>query len=232
MKNYIYIKSEKEMNHLLKQTNIINNYKKESKNFFEIVTHEDDISKNKIDSFLDEFIDSLNERDTLTVSELKILGSTSFKILERIKKATMKNIIVYLILEDLQFTKNDKSLISLVDSLYSFENSLIQKKITLSKETRLKNKTKIGRKSGKKTKSIFDKYKRKIMRLNKQGVPKTKILLEVQQEDESLKKTSPQALGQYIKRIEHQMKMQKKDKYKPTYELGVDKFNIKKKDTK
>jgi hypothetical protein len=49
---------------------------------------------------------------------------------------------------------------------------------------------------------MFDKYKSKIMKEYKQEIPKTKILANLKEKDDKLQNSSPQALGEYIKKIE------------------------------
>ena len=88
----------------------------------------------------------------------------------------------------------------MVQSLLSIESYLKGKKITASKITHQKNKTRPGRKSNKLQKSMFDKHKRKIMSLHKKGVQKTKILDVIKQGNPKLKGTSVQALSQFIKK--------------------------------
>jgi hypothetical protein len=57
-----------------------------------------------------------------------------------------------------------------------------------------------GRKTGKKTKSAFDRHKRKIFKELELGIPKVKILEKLKQIDINLEKITIQALTAYIKR--------------------------------
>ena len=73
----------------------------------------------------------------------------------------------------------------------------------------LKKTKRAGRKSGKKTKSIFDKHKKIIFQELKKNTPKTEILEIIKLNNDLLENTTPQALGQYIKR---QQRIKEKNK--------------------
>jgi len=196
--NDYFIQKEKEKIDLYTNSNKIS-ITKEFRN-------EKELSQNNIQNYINEIITELSMGDRLIVLNLSILGNSSFKILQVLESAYLKSISIYSINQDLLICRENKELYSMAMSLLHVEKSLKRKKLLIAKETHQKNKTKPGRKSGKKTKSMFDKDRRKIMRLHKQGVPKTKILDEIKKSNQRLAYTSPQALGQYIKKIEQSLK--------------------------
>ncbi|CAA6816921.1 MAG: Unknown protein [uncultured Sulfurovum sp.] len=172
-----------------------------------------ELKEYKIEKFIDSILNDLNKNDKLTIMKLTDLGKSSFEILQRIKYAFSKSIAIYSVEENLNIDSSNKELYLMLTSLCNIEESLKAHKLESSRITREKNKTKIGRKSGGKTKSMFDKHKTKIMKLYSLGIPKTKILEEIKQIDINLKNTSPQALGKFIKKIkkENLVKKFKKD---------------------
>lgn len=74
-------------------------------------------------------------------------------------------------------------------------------------------KIKLGRKTGQPIKSKYEKHKRRIFYLHKQGVPNTKIVKDIQL-------GTPQSLGKYIKEIKQLQK--NKQKKERTYFLKED----------
>jgi myosin-crossreactive antigen len=93
----------------------------------------------------------------------------------------------------------------------------------LEREERLK---KAGRKSGKKTKSIFDKHKKIIFEELKKNTPKTEILRIIKLNDSLLINTTPQALGQYIKRQQKIKELKKVTKIEPIGGLVLNKQGL------
>jgi hypothetical protein len=137
----------------------------------------------------------------LRIQKLDCLGHSLPVILKRIEYAFSKSISLYLVEEKVLISKENIELQAIFLSMLRIEKSYRNKKAKTAKESRLKNGTKLGRKSGRKAKSMFDRYKIKIMKLYSLGIPKTKILEQIKQKDGNLKNTSPQARGQYIKKI-------------------------------
>ena len=119
------------------------------------------------------------------------------------------------------FPLDDEVLFEIVIALIKVEKKVKEKRMSSAKETRDNNGTKIGRKSGKKTKSMFDKHKKKIIKLNESKVPKTEILKELKSDDDILKNATSQALGQYIKRI-NENRRTKKERVKQN---NIENFN-------
>lgn len=203
MKIHSYIKTNGDkdfmdnQNHLI-NTYITNNHIKIAKRF----KYQGEISQSKIENHLEQIIISLSNKDVLLVSGLEVLGDSTFNILRRISILRKNNIIVHLIKERLILSFENKELDTILLSLLDYEQNLKSKRVMIAKETRLKNGTKVGRKSGKSTKSIFDKHKVKIKELYSKGVKINRILEEIQIN------ATAQALGKYIKKLN----LEKKEK--------------------
>ena len=82
-----------------------------------------------------------------------------------------------------------------------------------------------GRKAGKKTKSVFDKHKRKILKELKLEIPKVKILENLKQIDISLEKITIQALTAYIKRKTTSQDTYNFEKIRAKVRLNINKKN-------
>ncbi len=215
MNEYTYIKSNDEFDAQLEKK-IISKYTSNSKiHITKEFRNEKKISQYKIENNIDQIINKLPKGDRLIVAELRILGNSSFKTLKRINSAYLKDISIYSVKENLLFDSKNQALGSMVVALLDIEESLKDRRLETAKSTRQKNKTKLGRKSGGKTKSMFDKHKRKILKLHSQGVTKRRILVEIKKDDQAIENTSPQALGQYIKKIESIKKSVKKNNEYP-----------------
>ena len=106
-------------------------------------------------------IEKLQGSDTLIIENLNILGNTIFKVIQKITRLTEKNVRLHLIYENIILCQNDERLRFLYNIL-SLENNFIKKRTQIADDTRKTKKTQLGRKSGKKTKSIYDKYKKRI----------------------------------------------------------------------
>ena len=91
------------------------------------------------------------------------------------------------------------------------ERVKIDKRTNLAEKTREKNQTKLGRKSGKPTKSMYDEHKAKIKKLHDLGVTKTKII-------EHIGIGTAQSLGVYIKKKFSKDNKTKKEKNHKTQE--------------
>lgn len=210
MKYYTYVKMSTDKEYVSNQENKINEYVQ--RNNFKIIENyfnEKLITKNKIENAIDKVIENLTYGTNLIVLDLNILGSTTYKILTQINKMKTKNITLHLVTEGLILYLANKILFNVLDALLTIEYSNRSKKIAESKKTREKNGTKIGRISGKKTSSMFDIYKKKIMSLFDQGVTKKRILEEIKKDNNNKDKpnfrindSSVQALGNYIKKVQ------------------------------
>ena len=83
--------------------------------------------------------------------------------------------------------------INLINALFQIERQYVANRVNISKVTRTRNKSKLGRKKGKKVKSMFDKHKAKIKRLYNSGCSIKRI-------SDEINIGTPQALGRYIKK--------------------------------
>lgn len=159
------------------------------------------------------YIKSLKEMEENSLAyiyKLSDLGNTTFQILKNIFTLFNKNINIHIYNENYNLKYNDSNLpINFLKEIFAIEESIINIRLDKTKAT-LKNKTKsAGRKSGKKTKSIFDKHKKIIFQELKKNTPKTEILEIIKLNNDLLENTTPQALGQYIKR---QQRIKEKNK--------------------
>ncbi|MDX9743409.1 MAG: recombinase family protein [Arcobacteraceae bacterium] len=162
--------------------------------------------QSKTNISLDKIIENLNTNDSLIIEKLNILGDTIFKVIQKITRLMNKNVNLYLIYEGIILRPNDERF-NLLYNLLSLENKAIKKRIQTAHNTCKTKSIKLGRKTGKKTNSIYDKYKKKIMSLDKLGLSKKKIIDEI-------KVGSAQGLGVYIKKIKANVK---KDTSSKTY---------------
>lgn len=201
MNEYTYINNSNVVPQL--KENILSGYRrKDIINLSEIFNNQEKISQYKIDNYIEKTIDNLSYGDRLIVQELKILGNSNNKILKKINSALVNHISIFLVNENLLISHENIVLYSMISALLNVSESSKNKRLTDAKETREKNGTKLGRVGGKKTKSMFDKHKKKIKKLSRQGLSNVRILDKIKKDDPKLKHTSPQALGQYMKRIE------------------------------
>jgi hypothetical protein len=112
-----------------------------------------------------------------------------------------KGITIQVIKEELSFHKKSKSLLfSELELIAKIEKEKIETRLEKAKKTMLDKSKNQGRKTGKKTKSAFDRHKRKIFKELELGIPKVKILEKLKQIDINLEKITIQALTAYIKR--------------------------------
>lgn len=82
----------------------------------------------------------------------------------------------------------------------NFEKKNIKDRLSKTKTTLIKKEKTVGRKKGRKTKSVFDKHKRIIFEELKKGITQVKILEKLKLKDSDIKDITPQALGKYIKK--------------------------------
>ena len=111
------------------------------------------------------------------IYNLSDLGNGTFQILKNIFDLFSKNINIHIYSENFFLYYNNSSLpINILKEIHKIEEYKINIRLNRTKDT-LKRKTKkAGRKSGKKTKSIFDKHKKIIFEELKKNTPKTEIL--------------------------------------------------------
>ncbi len=200
MKCYTYLKEKKDeltIRNYVEEHNI----KVDEEKKYYLGFEEESEKKREADIEKDVF-PVLIKGDVLIVPELNTLGNSTLVILNRLEMLKTKEITLHLIKEALVLEAENESLYSLISALLDCDKKFKKKRILEAKATREKNGNKVGRPSGKKTKSMFDTHKRKIMSLHKRDVPKTKILLEIKKDDLGLEKATSQALGKYIKRLE------------------------------
>ena len=152
------------------------------------------------------YIKSLKKVETdslIYIYQLSDLGNSIFQILKNIFDLFSKNINICIYSKDFFLRYNDSSFpVNILKEIYEIEEFKINNRLNRTKNTLIKKSKQVGRKSGKKTKSIFDKHKKIIFEELKRNTPKTKILKMLKQNDLILFNTTPQALGQYIKRQE------------------------------
>ena len=152
------------------------------------------------------FVKSLKKveiNSLVIIYKLSDLGNSTFQILKNIFDLFSKNINICIYSKDFFLRYNDSSFpVNILKEIYEIEEFKINNRLNRTKNTLIKKSKQVGRKSGKKTKSIFDKHKKIIFEELKRNTPKTKILKMLKQNDLILFNTTPQALGQYIKRQE------------------------------
>lgn len=157
------------------------------------------------------------------VDNIGALGHSSFYILNRIKELKSKRITLHILNKGLTLHLGNELLFQVLESLLDFEISKIEHRTLTAKATREKKNTKLGRKVGQPVKSKYDKHKKRIMHLNKQGVPNTRIVKEIEM-------GTPQSLGKYIKQVklEEKRKQQKKGTYMVDEEdlKNINKFGV------
>ena len=155
------------------------------------------------------YIKSLKKVETdslIYIYQLSDLGNSIFQILKNIFDLFSKNINICIYSKDFFLRYNDSSFpVNILKEIYEIEEFKINNRLNRTKNTLIKKSKQVGRKSGKKTKSIFDKHKILIFKELKRNTPKTeilKIIKSIDNLDDLLVNTTPQALGQYIKRQE------------------------------
>lgn len=156
-------------------------------------------------------IQNIQNYSEIFIYNIESLGNSIFHILKNIHELKKKNITLHIIDINAKFDLNNKILFTILESLLKFEKSKIQHRTDSAKETRNQKNIKLGRKEGQTIKSKYDKHKRRILFLNKQGVPNTKIVKDIQV-------GTPQSLGKYIKQINSTKK--EKQKQKGTYMIN------------
>jgi DNA invertase Pin-like site-specific DNA recombinase len=191
------LKTSDEENTKLCRTEINNYAQNKDIKIEQIYEYSINARQSKTNLSINKIIEKLQGSDTLIIENLNILGNTIFKVIQKITRLTEKNVRLHLIYENIILRQNDERL-GFLYNLLSLENNFIKKRTQSADDTRKTKKTQLGRKSGKKTKSIYDKYKKRIMHLEKLGVSKKKIIDEI-------KIGSSQGLGVYIKKVKESL---------------------------
>ena len=143
---------------------------------------------------LEKALEEVSINDTIIVNDLSVFGQSIFSILRYLENFNLKNISLHIInLNQILSKDQDTKLFILLSSLLKIEQNKINKRTALAEATREKKGTKLGRKSGGKTKSMFDEHKVKIKRLYDLGVSKKRII-------DQIGVGTAQSLGVYIKK--------------------------------
>lgn len=148
-------------------------------------------------------LDVLNSKDTIIIHDFTVLDSSTYKIIDKLLRTIFpKSITVIVASSKLtvnKFTCN--GIANLLNSIYKAEKLEIRNRLIRTKKTIEKSGGKIGRVSGKKTKSMFDKHKKAIFKLHSQKSPLKFILETIQKKDIKLSKATTQGLSAYIRKI-------------------------------
>ena len=202
MTYFAYIKNSDDANEIKIQEESIKNYTNKL-NIRIIKTYKiETIDFKKIDKYFEKALNELDHGNGLIISNMSSLGNSTNKILQRILQLKEKKITLHSVEDKFILPFDNEELYKLVKAVVSADKTYKDKRVELAKISREKSGKKIGRKAGKKTKSIFDKHKNRIFKLYELKVPKTKILEDIKEKDENLKNTTIQAIGLYIKRVE------------------------------
>ncbi|MCT7466950.1 hypothetical protein N5T78_10185 [Aliarcobacter cryaerophilus] len=176
------------------------------------------------------YIKSLKKVETdslIYIYQLSDLGNSIFQILKNIFDLFSKNINICIYSKDFFLRYNDSSFpVNILKEIYEIEEFKINNRLNRTKNTLIKKSKQVGRKSGKKTKSIFDKHKILIFKELKRNTPKTEILKIIKSIDDLLVNTTPQALGQYIKRQQKIKELKKVTKIEPIGGLVLNKQGL------
>lgn len=136
------------------------------------------------------------------IYSLDSLGNSMFQIVKNILDLFNKNINIKIIIENLDLRCTDIYLpLNLIKQIYNIEEWQITNRLIKTKYTLTKKSKKVGRKIGStKVKSNFDKHKKFIFEELNKKTTKVEILNKIKLKNPLLKNTTPQALGQYIKK--------------------------------
>jgi hypothetical protein len=159
---------------------------------------------------VDNIIEKAPTNSKIFIKKINDLGKSSFQILKNINNLKNKNITLHVINKNVILHLKNELLFQVLETLLEFEKNKIEHRTQVSKDTREKRNTKLGRKTGQPIKSKYEKHKRRILYLHGQGVPNTKIIKDIQL-------GTPQSLGKYIKEIKQLQK--NKQKKEGTYFL-------------
>jgi len=165
------------------------------------------IEMNK-NSIIKKCITKISTGDLIIIDGIELLGNSLYTALKNMVAINNKGAGIYLINENLTFSV-DNELFNILYKFLGFERYCLEQRAKVAKKTCKDKGIKRGRKEGKTGKSIFDQYKSKIKKYHKLGLSKTKIV-------ENIGVGTPQALGNYIKKIEESDKLKKKTKKEGT----------------
>jgi len=154
--------------------------------------------------FIDESFNNLPNNSNIFIDKIGSIGHSLFYILKRIKACKDKNITLHIVDQNLSLHLQNNMLFGVLESLYQFESSRIEHRTSVARDTREKKNIKLGRKKGSTGKSKYDKHKRRILFLHKQGVPNTRIVKDIDM-------GTPQSLGKYIKQVKLQNKIRQRN---------------------
>lgn len=207
MTYYVYIKTFKNIEKRQEQDRLISDYlnNKQLTVQKEFRSHEDIKNTNTKKKYINQIvIEELKAEEHLIIAGLEMLGFGSFDILETISLIMQKNIILHLVNENIILKKDDEHILRILESLLNIEKLRKKMIIGKSKTTLKKHAKKVGRTS----KSMFDSYKKQILKLVQQKVPITKVLEKIQEDNSKLSKPSTkikqctsQALYNYVKKF-------------------------------
>lgn len=149
------------------------------------------------------FINSLNDverNSNLYIDSLCSLGNTVYQILSIFFELQNKKINIITTKDKFHDTKLGFLTYEVLIELLDFEKRNIENRLLKTKKTLTKKSKTVGRKKGKKTKSIFDKHKKTIFKDLEKNISQVKILNKLKNIDSSIESVTPQALGRFIKK--------------------------------
>mgnify|MGYP000955510322 CR=1 FL=1 len=118
------------------------------------------IDSKKIDKHFEQIITKLDHRNGLIISSMSSLGNSAYKILNRILQLKERNITLHCAADNFILPLDNEDIFKLLKAVVSTDRIYKDKRVELAKTSREKSGKKIGRKTGTKTKSIFDKHKK------------------------------------------------------------------------
>jgi hypothetical protein len=170
-------------------------------------------SKFKQSRLVKKTIKNLKAGDKLIVDSLEALGHSTISILRNID--AIKNIGATLILQKEYFElKPNDSIFAILNSLFSLENTKNSNQKATARKTLKDKKKNVGRKKGSLKKSMYYKYREKILKYDELGIPRAKIISLISEKSKHPIGT-PQSLGIYIKKLkieQEEMKVLAKSK--------------------
>lgn len=183
MKNYGYIKATNQEEAERKKTEIIN------------FTSYQDLEINFIQN-----LNNLEDNSTIYIDSLCSLGNTVYQILTTFFNLHSKGIKIISYKKAYGNVNLDFFTFNDLQELLKFEQSNIADRLSKTQNTLVTKEKKVGKKSGKKTKSVFNKHKRFIFKELDKKTFQVQILKLLQKKDSVLQHITPQALGRYIKK--------------------------------
>ena len=145
-------------------------------------------------------LENLEENSQLYLDCLCSFGSTIYQILSAFFELQYKKINITTIKDKFYDTKVGFITYDVLIELLNFEKKNIKDRLSKTKTTLIKKEKTVGRKKGRKTKSVFDKHKRIIFKKLEKEITQVEILKKLKRKDSDIKDITPQALGKYIKK--------------------------------